>query len=100
VRKTILMFLKQAAEKLSTLDAALEAADVVGVEQAAHSLKSASLNVGGRRFAAAAGACETIARQGDLEAARRAAKPLRPEFSKLCQALASLLDAEPEGKVA
>jgi CheY-like chemotaxis protein len=100
VRRTILMFLKQAAEKLSTLDAALHANDMAAVEQAAHSLKSASLNVGGRRFAAAAGNCETVARQAGPEAVRKAAKLLRPEFSKLCQALSSLLEAEPEGKVA
>jgi HPt (histidine-containing phosphotransfer) domain-containing protein len=64
------------------------------MEQAAHALKSSSLSVGGRRFAAAAGDCEDAARGGDVDAARSAARRLRPEFRELCRALTALAQAD------
>ena len=94
VRQAILLFLKQAAQKLDELDTAVAAAALVEVEQAAHSLKSASLSVGGRRFAGAAGDCEEAARSGDAEGVARHARRLRPEFRALCRALSSLAQAE------
>ena len=94
VRQAILLFLKQAAEKLDELDTALELGNLDQVVFAAHTLKSASLSVGGRRFAAVAGACEAAARGGDGAAAARHARRLRPEFSTLCKALTELAQAE------
>jgi len=94
VRQAILLFLKQAAQKLDEVDAALHAAVASDVEQAAHALKSSSLSVGGRRFAAAAGDCEVAARGGDMDGAATAARRLRPEFRELCKALSSLAQAE------
>ena len=94
VRQAILLFLKQAAQKLDELDAALGRTVLEDVEHAAHSLKSASLSVGGRRFAAVAGDCEAAASAGDAVAANSHARRLRPEFRALCRALASLVQAE------
>jgi CheY-like chemotaxis protein len=94
VRQAILLFLKQAAQKLDEFDAALAGNAFEDAVQAAHSLKSSSLSVGGRRFAGAAGDCEAAARSGDLEALTRDAKRLRPEFGALCKALSSLAQAE------
>ena len=94
VRQAILLFLKQAAQKLDALDAALAALSFEDAVQAAHSLKSSALSVGGRRFAGVAGDCETAARSTDIEALRRHARQLRPEFGTLCKALSSLAQAE------
>jgi CheY-like chemotaxis protein/HPt (histidine-containing phosphotransfer) domain-containing protein len=94
VRQAILLFLKQAAGKLDELHAGLDRGSLEQVAFAAHSLKSASLSLGGRRFAAVAGACEAAARNGDTGTARREALRLRPEFRVLCKALAGLAQSE------
>jgi signal transduction histidine kinase/DNA-binding response OmpR family regulator len=94
VRQAILLFLKQAAQKLDELDAALLRGELAQVGFAAHSLKSASLSVGGRRFAGVAGDCESAARSGDAAGASQHARRLRPEFRALCKALSALAQAE------
>jgi len=94
VRQAILLFLKQAAQKLDELDAALLRGELPQVGFAAHSLKSASLSVGGRRFAGVAGDCEGAARSGDSAGASQHARRLRPEFRALCKALSALAQAE------
>jgi len=94
VRQAILLFLKQAAGKLDELHAGLEGGNLEQVAFAAHALKSASLSLGGRRFAAVAGACEGAARGGDAETARREGMRLRPEFRVLCKALTEVAQAE------
>jgi len=94
VRQAILLFLKQAAQKLDELDAALLRGELPQVGFAAHSLKSAALSVGGRRFAGVAGDCEGAARSGDSAGASQHARRLRPEFRALCKALSALAQAE------
>jgi len=94
VRQAILLFLKQAAQKLDELDAALLRGELPQVGFAAHSLKSASLSVGGKRFAGVAGDCESAARHGDSAGASQHARRLRPEFRALCKALSTLAQAE------
>jgi CheY-like chemotaxis protein len=94
VRQAILLFLKQAAGKLDELHAGLGGGNLEQVGFAAHSLKSAALSLGGRRFASVAGACEAAARTGDAGAARREAQRLRPEFRALCKALTELAQME------
>jgi len=94
VRQAILLFLKQAAQKLDELDAALLRGELPQVGFAAHSLKSAALSVGGRRFAGVAGDCESAARSGDSAGASQHARRLRPEFRALCKALSALAQAE------
>ena len=100
VRKTLLMFLQQSAALLREMDGALQAGDLAVVERVTHTLRSSSLNVGGRRLAVAASACESMARDGNAAGAKAAAGNLRPEFSLLSSALAELLDAEQQGRVA
>jgi signal transduction histidine kinase/CheY-like chemotaxis protein len=87
VQQAATLFQKQALKDLEELAAALQAGAVADVERTAHSLKSASLSVGGRRFAATASDCEQAARAGDLAAAGQIAIRLRPEFAALCLAL-------------
>jgi signal transduction histidine kinase/CheY-like chemotaxis protein/HPt (histidine-containing phosphotransfer) domain-containing protein len=87
VQQAISMFQKQALQNLTELEAACAAGMFEDIGRAAHSLKSSSLSVGARRFAAAASECEQAARRGALETARRLAAQLRPEFATLCKAL-------------
>jgi signal transduction histidine kinase/CheY-like chemotaxis protein/HPt (histidine-containing phosphotransfer) domain-containing protein len=90
IHQAVTLFQKQALQSLTELENALKEGRAADVERAAHSLKSASLSVGGRRFAAVAGACEEAAREEDIEKAGLAAAELRPRFAMLCQALGEL----------
>jgi HPt (histidine-containing phosphotransfer) domain-containing protein len=95
MQQAMALFRKQVAQNLDDLDAGLQRNELPTTEQVAHAIKSASLSMGGRRLAAIAGACELAARRGDLEAARKVSRHLRPEFSRLCRALEDLAgDAE------
>jgi signal transduction histidine kinase/CheY-like chemotaxis protein len=90
IHQAVTMFQKQALENLDQLEAACRERDVESIERAAHSLKSSSLSVGGRRFAAAASECEQAARRGAVDTAGRLAGELRPEFAALCRALSEV----------
>jgi two-component system sensor histidine kinase/response regulator len=92
LRQAMALFQKQVTQNLDELDGALHRAELQATEQVAHAIKSASLSMGGRRLAAIAGVCELAARRSDLEAARKLARHLRPEFSRLCRALAEAVD--------
>ena len=96
VRKTLLVYLRQSATLLNELDAALAAKDIKTAERAAHTLRSSSLTVGGRRFAALAGICETDLRKADLANAVRHAERLRPAFAKLSKLLTRIIDPPAE----
>jgi two-component system sensor histidine kinase BarA len=87
VQQAIALFQKQALRNLDELEAACAAGSFEDVERIAHALKSASLSVGGRRFAAVAGECEQASKRGALDTARRLAAQLRPEHATLCTAL-------------
>jgi CheY-like chemotaxis protein/HPt (histidine-containing phosphotransfer) domain-containing protein len=92
VPRAISLFQQQAERNLDEVDAALNAFSIADVERAAHSLKSAALSIGGRRFAAAASNCEQAARNGDFKAAADLAVELRPEFTSLRGALSEIAD--------
>ncbi len=100
VRKTLLMFLQQSDNLLKELDGAFESGQLDVVERIAHTLRSSSLNVGGRRLAVAAAACEAMAKDRNASGARTTSVKLRPEFTMLSCALTELLDAEQKGQVA
>ncbi|MBM2854604.1 MAG: Hpt sensor hybrid histidine kinase [Steroidobacteraceae bacterium] len=87
VPRAIALFKTQAEKNLDEVDASLNAFSIADVERATHSLKSAALSIGGRRFAAAAGDCEQAARSGDFKTAADLAVRLRPEFTSLCGVL-------------
>jgi HPt (histidine-containing phosphotransfer) domain-containing protein len=92
VPRAIALFMTQADKNLDEVDGALNAFSIADVERAAHSLKSAALSIGGRRFAAAAGDCEQAARSGDFKMAADLAVRLRPECANLCGALREIAD--------
>lgn len=88
LRKAVMLFLRQGSEQLDALDLAVAGGFFREVAQAAHSLKSAALSVGGQRFAAAAGNVERLATAGRSDEAATAVGRLRPEFRQLRVALA------------
>jgi HPt (histidine-containing phosphotransfer) domain-containing protein len=73
---------------LRTISAALEAGDLDTAAAAAHSMKSAVNNLGGRRLADQLDVLESgIMDRADLEAARRAASGLEQTYAQLETAL-------------
>ena len=87
IHQAVELFKKQAVRNLEDLDAALQTGSIADIERLSHSLKSSSLSIGGRRFAAAAGDCEHAANAGDLENAARLARMLWPEYAALYRRL-------------
>jgi len=77
-----------APESLQRLDDALDAGDLEAIDAAAHALKSPVNSLGGRRLAEQLERCEVAARdQGDIKAARNAARGLKQTYSDLEAAL-------------
>jgi signal transduction histidine kinase/CheY-like chemotaxis protein/HPt (histidine-containing phosphotransfer) domain-containing protein len=82
------MLFASAPEALRRIGAALEAGEVEAAGAAAHSLKSAVSNLGGRRLAEQLDVFENAVReQADLQAARRAASGLKQAYAQLETAL-------------
>jgi CheY-like chemotaxis protein/HPt (histidine-containing phosphotransfer) domain-containing protein len=82
------MLYASAPEALRRVRVALEAGELEAAGTAAHSLKSAVNNLGGRRLAELLDVLEnTILEQADLEAARRAASGLDQAYMQLEKAL-------------
>jgi CheY-like chemotaxis protein/HPt (histidine-containing phosphotransfer) domain-containing protein len=73
---------------LKELGTALETNDLDAVGKAAHSFKSPVSNLGGRRLAEQLDRCEAAARdQGDIKAARKAARGIKQAYADLEEAL-------------
>jgi HPt (histidine-containing phosphotransfer) domain-containing protein len=84
------MLFASAPETLRRIRAALEAGELAAAGAAAHSLKSAVSNLGGRRLAGLLDLLEgSILEQADLQAARRTAAGLEHAYAQLEQALRS-----------
>ena len=82
------MLYASAPEALRRIGAALEACELEAAGAAAHSLKSAVNNLGGRRLAGQLDVLETTVReQADLQAARRAAAGLEAAYAQFEAAL-------------
>jgi HPt (histidine-containing phosphotransfer) domain-containing protein len=82
------MLFASAPEALRMIGAALEAGELAAAGAAAHSLKSAVSNLGGRRLAELLDLLEnSILEQADLPAARRAASGLGHAYAQLETAL-------------
>lgn len=82
------MLFASAPEALRRIGAALQAGDLDAAGAAAHSLKSAVSNLGGRRLAEQLDVFENSVReQADLQAARRAASGLEQAYAHLATAL-------------
>lgn len=70
VRQMATVFVEHSAGRLSALEAALNASDVVGAAEAAHTLKGSSRQLGLTELADACLAVEQASKQGDAAAAR------------------------------
>jgi len=82
------MLFASAPEALRRIDSALEAGELAAAGAAAHALKSAVNNLGGRRLAEQLDALESaVLEQADLQAARRAASGLERAYAQLETAL-------------
>ncbi len=82
------MLFASAPETLRRVSVALEAGNLEAAGAAAHSLKSAVNNLGGRRLAEQLDALENaVLEQADLQAARRAAAGLAQAYAQLESAL-------------
>ena len=82
------MLFASAPEALRRIGTALEAGELAAAGAAAHSLKSAVSNLGGRRLADLLDLLESsIQEQADLQAARRAASGLEHAYAQLETAL-------------
>ena len=77
------MFLSSTPGRMAELEAKLEAGDVRGVEQMAHTIKGSAANVGGDVFASVACDMETAARAGDLGQVRARLDDLAAAFDDL-----------------
>jgi CheY-like chemotaxis protein len=85
------LLLETAPGTLQSIERNLAAADLPAVAAAAHSLKSASSNLGGRRFADQLDRCESLAREGrDLAAVRAVAAGLPQAYAAFEAALRNL----------
>ncbi len=82
------MLFESAPEALRRISSALEAGELAAAGAAAHSLKSAVNNLGGRRLAEQLDVLENaVVEQADLQAARRAASGLEQAYAQLETAL-------------
>ena len=85
------LLFEMAPGALQSIEKALAAGDGAAAAAAAHSLKSASGNLGGRRLAEQLDRCESAARDGGaIAAVRTAALGLRPSYAALEAALREL----------
>ncbi|MGH8432676.1 MAG: Hpt domain-containing protein, partial [Solimonas sp.] len=74
-----------------SIERGLAAGDLAAVAAAAHSLKSAASNLGGRRLAEQLDRCESMARDGDdIATVRTAAVGLRQSYAAFEAALREL----------
>jgi HPt (histidine-containing phosphotransfer) domain-containing protein len=86
------MLFTSAPDALRRIGAALEAGELAAAGAAAHSLKSAVSNLGGRHFAELLDVLEnSILEQADLPTARRTAAGLEHAYAQLQTALRSQL---------
>lgn len=81
------VFLADIPKQMASLDAALAGEDARAAERVAHSIKGASATVGGERLRAVALECETLGREGRLDAMSLRVGALRAAYAELETAL-------------
>ncbi len=85
------LLFESAPTTLQSIERAVAAGDLAAVASAAHSLKSASSNLGGRRLSEQLDRCETLAREGaEITAVRAAAAGLQQSYAAFASALGEL----------
>ena len=70
------IFLQDAESSVGEIENAIAVKDILAIEEAAHSLRGASANVGAKALAAVAGQLEQVARSGKMTGARTLLKQL------------------------
>lgn len=75
------MYLDDAQSHVDRLAAAVEAGDIAGIKQGAHTLKGSSANIGAVRMQDASLELEKCGRDGDAAAAVGLVAPLREAFA-------------------
>lgn len=93
LRETVDVFLETTPERLEGMKHALESGDNGTVERLAHTLKSSSGIVGGRRMMAACAQLEKESGHGSLEQAAALLAQIEEHFGDLCLQLASEMRA-------
>jgi HPt (histidine-containing phosphotransfer) domain-containing protein len=88
LRELASVFLRECPQLLSEIREAVSLGDAVRLRRAAHTLKGSAAVFGGKRTSAAAHDLESLAKAGDLEAAREASRTLDHEAARLANALA------------
>ncbi len=87
LERLIRTYLDHSTETVRTLRGALEADDMIALTMAAHSLKSASANVGAKALATACGALERTANEKKTEDLRRLVTEVEQRFEEACHDL-------------
>ncbi len=93
VEKVIGIYLGSSGELKKRLVSAIGANDAPAVREAAHALKSSSINVGATRLADMCKELEALARQGDLDGAGTLREQLEGEYARVLNALRDELGA-------
>ncbi len=86
-------YVTDAARLYGQMQAALAGCDAEALARAAHTLKSASANVGAHRPAASCKALEAGARSGNLAAAAALLRQLQPQLEQVSEALRAEIEA-------
>ena len=83
-------YIDSAGRLMAAAERALADHDAAGLRQAAHTLKSSSANLGARELAQRCAALELLARNGDLDEARRQWPAVLPDYERVVRALRRL----------
>jgi HPt (histidine-containing phosphotransfer) domain-containing protein len=87
LREMVRLFLADYPQHLAAIKKAVERRDALGLEKAAHTLKGSVGNFAARHAFAAAQQLETMARKGELDAARAISLTLESELAHLTEEL-------------
>lgn len=91
LREMVALYLANAPERMSAVEAALQADDVVAAENALHSLKSSSAQLGAMRLARLCEAGEQVTRSGRLSGVAEVLEAGRAELERVNAWLAEAL---------
>jgi PAS domain S-box-containing protein len=97
-KEIVAIFLDDTPRQITVLKAHVDAGATAGAERQAHSIRGASLNVGGEALCAVATEMETAARAGDLAGVRARMPELNTRFGRLKAAMEQQLSPTIRGK--
>jgi CheY-like chemotaxis protein len=94
VQKVIAAYVGDTPRHLATLREAVEGMDAGSVRRVAHSLKSASANIGAARLATLCKELEQLGRADTVDGADRILTDMEHEFQTVCHSLHAMLEKE------